>query len=185
MSYFGALRDFVHARDLHAQRGLNGAWDDDAVPAAIAWFSADFSQRYKAFDLAEGRKVMQEIIGMFFVGATFFRTTGLYQRSLSGGMSAMVFAPFFDPGKAENQLLAFKDRVRACAKELALFFAQDSVAAVVQDPDGHIKLDFVGASAPINPDLFLTPRDRTRIRYLRNKLRSQYRLPGTVAEADV
>lgn len=118
---------------------------------------------------------------MFFVGATFFDTVGLYQRSLGGGLSAMLFAPLFDPGKAEIQLLDFKERVRACAKELAMLFAQDSVAAVVQSPDGHIKIDFVGASAPLNPDIFLSPRDRTRIRHLRQQVRLGKRLPGPVA----
>lgn len=184
MSYFSALSRFVEHRNLRAAQ-LSGSWDEDAVPTGIAWFSADFSQRYKAFDLAAGRKAMEEIIGMYFVGATFFKTAGLYQRAVSGGLTVMVFAPLFDPGKAEEQLMEFKDRARACGKELAMFFAQDSVAVVVQDPDGHIKLDFVGASAPINPDLFLkSTQDRTRIRYLREKLRLTKRLPGSVSLPD-
>lgn len=150
----------------------------------MAWLTADFSQAYRAFDLEEGRKAMREIVGMFFIGASFFRSTGLYKRALSGGLGVLLFQPFFDPSKQAAELAEFKEKVRACAKELATFFAQESVAAVVQEPSGHIRIDFVGARSPVNPDQFISSRDRTRIRAIRSRVRLTKRLPGSVVGGD-
>lgn len=115
---------------------------------------------------------MREIVSMYFVGASFFRTTGLYERVLSGGLAAMVFGPMSsDPREAARELVEFKERVRACAKQLAVFFEQDSVAAVVQAPDGHISVRFVGKYEDVDLGRFISKADYAKILKMQTRIR--------------
>lgn len=115
---------------------------------------------------------MREIIGMYFVGASFFRTTGLYERAQSGGLAAMIFNPVSsDPREAERELVAFKERVRACAKHLAIFFEQDSVAAVVQAPGGQITVRFVGKNEEVDLGRFIAKADYAKILKMQTRIR--------------
>lgn len=181
MSYFRVLSGFVENRDrLRRQHHLGASsWDDTAMGSAIAWFTADFSQRQQAFDLEAGRSAMREILGMYFVGASFFRTTGLYERQLSGGLAAMVFDPMTPSDRVA--LATFKERVRACAKHLAVFFEQDSVAAVVQSPEGRISLNFVSATEDVDFTKFLKAKDLSRTLRLKRTIR---RLPSPTVYGD-
>lgn len=138
------------------------------MPTALAWFFADFSQKQGAFDLTQGRHQMREIVSKYFVGASFFRTTGLYERALSGGLATMVFGIMPpDSREAARALVQFKERVRACAKHLAVFFEQDSVAAVVQEPSGHISVGFIGKTDYVDFRRFLDERDLARIQRMK------------------
>ena len=109
---------------------------------------------------------------MYFEGASFMRTTGLYERVQSGGLAAMVFNPVSsNPRDASRELVEFKEKVRACAKNLAIFFEQDSVAAVVQAPDGRITVRFVGKYEDVDLGRFIAKADYAKILKMQTRIR--------------
>lgn len=151
----------------------------------------DFGQKQQAFDLPQARKQARKIVAAFFDGATFFKTTGLWQRTQNGGMTVMLYHPLFtgDQNERRKQVMDFFERARSCAEYLRSTFEQQAVAMVSQTPGGKIRVEFIeDGHKVLSPDELTPPvghRAKQYARMAQRKAGRIVRLPGpTVQEQD-
>lgn len=126
----------------------------------MVMLSVDFGQKDRAFDLGHGRDAMRAIVGAYFDGATFFRTTGIWRRTQNGGLSVMLYGLPLPKSKTakdvKRDLSRFIERARTCSARLREAFSQEAVAMLVLQ---GARVEFIGewSKASIVPDEKLAP----------------------------
>lgn len=137
--------------------GSLGWFEDESKPTVSVQLFVDYAQKERAFDLVPGREATRAIVGAFFDGATFYRTTGIWKRKESGGLSiTLYFVP--QETNVDKARKRFIERARTCAKYLQETFFQEAVGMLTLKDGGTHRVEFIGDWSKTQDITELVPR---------------------------
>lgn len=165
--------------------GSLGWFEDESSPTVSVQLGMDFGQKVSAFDITIGREAARQIVGVFFDGATFTRSTGIWKQVQNGGMTTtLFFAPAENKGPVETQRKKFIERARSCAFFLAFAFEQEAVAMLTTLDGGQHRLEFVGSWSKVDNPASLLSAAQLRVAMTALSRARANRLKGPVVWGD-